>query len=171
MTNPKSLAAFSAAFNNAMQASAPEPAQPRLRSASKNLLYQAPVDPSQQPLVTKETLASLLQKSHATEKLDGDVEDLLLEMAADFVKQSLTQACILSKHRKSTILEVKDVQLPVQKKFGITIPGYHSPSQDSLISRSRTQAKSQSALAHASRIHEVKEAKQRGKSKHLIGKK
>lgn len=45
------------------------------------------------------------------EELEEDVEDLLLKITEDFVEDIVKAACVFSKHRKSKIVEVKDVKM------------------------------------------------------------
>lgn len=46
-----------------------------------------------------------------TEQLDEEVEEILLQLADDFVESTVNAACHLAKHRKSNTVDVKDVQL------------------------------------------------------------
>jgi len=55
-------------------------------------------------------------------KLDTAAEEQILLMASDFVERVTKSACRLAKHRNSTRLDVKDVQLILLKHYGMTIP-------------------------------------------------
>ncbi|KAK9488159.1 transcription initiation factor TFIID subunit A-domain-containing protein [Lipomyces starkeyi] len=58
--------------------------------------------------------------------IDGDVEELLLDLADEFVTSVASFSCRLAKHRKSNTLDVKDVQLHLERNWNIRIPGYNA---------------------------------------------
>ncbi|XP_015230660.1 PREDICTED: transcription initiation factor TFIID subunit 12 [Cyprinodon variegatus] len=51
---------------------------------------------------------------------------MLLQIADDFIESVVTAACQLARHRKSNTLEVKDVQLHLERQWNMWIPGYGS---------------------------------------------
>lgn len=53
----------------------------------------------------------------ASEQLDEEVEEILLQLADDFVESTINAACLLAKHRKANIVDVKDVQLHLGEVF------------------------------------------------------
>lgn len=65
----------------------------------------------QQPILSKRRLRELVEQVDPTEKLDPDVEAILLEIADDFIYNVTKSACKLARHRQSDTLEVRDLQL------------------------------------------------------------
>lgn len=56
--------------------------------------------------------------------LDPDVEESILQVADDFVDNVITAACRLAKLRPNQTLDIRDVQLVLERNYGIRIPGY-----------------------------------------------
>lgn len=80
-------------------------------------------------VLTKRKLSELINTIGADEgdgrtTVDGDVEELLLDLADEFVSSVTTFACRLAKHRKTDSVDVRDVQLHLERNWNIRIPGY-----------------------------------------------
>ncbi|KAJ3414504.1 Transcription initiation factor TFIID subunit 12 [Chytridiales sp. JEL 0842] len=75
-------------------------------------------------MLAPERLRNLLAQIDPIEKLDGDVEEMLMEVAQDFIKDVTTMSCKLAKHRGSDTLEVPDAQLPLDMHWKIKLPGF-----------------------------------------------
>ncbi|KAL1131676.1 hypothetical protein AAG570_011289 [Ranatra chinensis] len=69
-------------------------------------------------------LQDLVREVDPNEQLEEDVEDVLLQMADDFVESTVSAACLLAKHRKATTVEVKDLQLHLERNWNMWIPGF-----------------------------------------------
>ena len=50
----------------------------------------------------------------------------LLQVADDFVDQVIVSACRLAKLRNSSTLELRDLQLILERNYNIRVPGYAS---------------------------------------------
>lgn len=75
-------------------------------------------------VLNKQRLQELVNEIDPREQLDEEVEDLLLNIADDFIDNVVTNACNLAKHRGAKTLEVKDVQLILEKEWNLFIPGF-----------------------------------------------
>ncbi|XP_011496429.1 PREDICTED: transcription initiation factor TFIID subunit 12 [Ceratosolen solmsi marchali] len=74
--------------------------------------------------LTKTRLQDLVKEVDPTEQLDEEVEEMLLQLADDFVETTINAACLLAKHRHANTVEVKDVQLHLEKNWNMWIPGF-----------------------------------------------
>jgi len=79
---------------------------------------------SESQVLDKKRLGELVKEVDPTEQLDEDVEDVLLTIADDFIEQTVSQACALARHRKATTIDVKDVQLVLERNWNMWIPGF-----------------------------------------------
>ncbi|XP_050536971.1 transcription initiation factor TFIID subunit 12 [Daktulosphaira vitifoliae] len=75
-------------------------------------------------LLTKTRLRELVKEVDPNEQLEEDVEDLMLQLSDEFVDELVKAACVFAKHRKSNIVEVKDVQLYLERYLNMWIPGF-----------------------------------------------
>ncbi|XP_015517656.1 transcription initiation factor TFIID subunit 12 isoform X1 [Neodiprion lecontei] len=74
--------------------------------------------------LTKTRLQDLVREVDPTEQLDEEVEEMLLQLADDFVETTVNAACLLAKHRHANTVEVKDVQLHLERNWSMWIPGF-----------------------------------------------
>uniref|UniRef100_A0A0K8TPV7 Transcription initiation factor TFIID subunit 12 n=1 Tax=Tabanus bromius TaxID=304241 RepID=A0A0K8TPV7_TABBR len=79
---------------------------------------------TQTPVITKPRLQELVREVDPTEQLDEEVEELLLQLADDFIDETVNASCNLAKHRKVSKVEVKDVQLYLERRWNMWIPGF-----------------------------------------------
>ncbi|OQS07286.1 hypothetical protein THRCLA_00710 [Thraustotheca clavata] len=68
-----------------------------------------------------DSLQKILAEVETRYSLQPGVEDLLLDMASDFVANVTEASGRLAKHRRSTQVEGKDVQLVLDKNYGISV--------------------------------------------------
>merc|ERR1712112_722540 len=79
---------------------------------------------SESQVLDKKRLTELVKEVDPAEQLDDDVEDVLLQIADDFIEQTVSQACALAKHRKAGTIDVKDVQIVLERSWNMWIPGF-----------------------------------------------
>lgn len=56
----------------------------------------------------------------------SNIGQAMLQLADEFVDTVITSACKLSKLRESSNLEIRDLQLVLERNYNIRIPGYSS---------------------------------------------
>jgi len=69
-------------------------------------------------------------------KIDPEVEELLLDIADEFLDSVANFGCRLAKHRNGDTLEVRDLQLHLERNHNIRIPGFASDETRISISQS-----------------------------------
>ncbi|XP_033635296.1 transcription initiation factor TFIID subunit 12-like [Asterias rubens] len=80
------------------------------------------IDPSQ--ILDRKRIQDLVKEVDPNTQLDEDVEEMLLQIADDFIENIVTSGCQLAKHRKSNTLETKDILLHLERNWNMMIPGF-----------------------------------------------
>jgi len=75
-------------------------------------------------LLSKRKIQELVSRIDPNERLDNDVEELIMEITQKFVKDVTDFSCKIAKHRKSDLLETKDLVLGLSMKHNIQVPGF-----------------------------------------------
>ncbi|KAF8639793.1 hypothetical protein AX17_001052 [Amanita inopinata Kibby_2008] len=84
----------------------------------------------------RRTIQDLVASVDPNVKIESEVEDLLLSIADEFIDSVTNFACRLAKHRGGDTLEVRDLQLHLERNHNIRIPGF--ASDETRISLSQT---------------------------------
>lgn len=75
-------------------------------------------------ILSRPRLQDLVREVDAAEQLDEEVEELLLQLADDFVESTVNAACTFAKHRHANTVDIKDVQLHLERNWNMSIPGF-----------------------------------------------
>ncbi|KAJ7723972.1 transcription initiation factor TFIID subunit A-domain-containing protein [Mycena maculata] len=89
-------------------------------------------------LSMRRTIHDLVASVDPNVKIEPEVEDLLLSIADEFIDSVTNFACRLAKHRGGDTLEVRDLQLHLERNHNIRIPGF--ASDDTRISLSQASS-------------------------------
>lgn len=100
-----------------------------VRMPTFDMASTGPIPDNAGRVLTKRKLTELINTIGADEgdgktTIDGDVEELLLDLADEFVSSVTTFACRLAKHRKSDAVDLRDVQLHLERNWNLRIPGH-----------------------------------------------
>lgn len=103
----------------------PLSAAPKVSQQISQGLHSAEsVSAEPQKVLSRKRIQELLQEIDPRATLDEDVEDLLLQIADDFIESVVNSSCQIAKHRKSNVLDVRDIQLHLERNWNMWIPGY-----------------------------------------------
>ncbi|KAK2546274.1 Taf12 [Columba livia] len=82
--------------------------------------------PPQSSMANSTVVAKMPGTPSGGGRLSPESNQMLLQIADDFIESVVTAACQLARHRKSNTLEVKDVQLHLERQWNMWIPGFGS---------------------------------------------
>ena len=74
--------------------------------------------------VDKRRIDELVKEVDPLQQLDEDVEEMLLQIADDFIDHVVNASCQIAKHRKSNTVEARDVQLHLERNWNMWLPGF-----------------------------------------------
>ena len=77
------------------------------------------------------------------------VEELLLDMASEFVQDVVEFSGKMAKHRRSTVLEPRDLQFCLAKNYGVSLAGVLPTTASGAMSTSVLRPMGQDLLVHA----------------------
>lgn len=95
-----------------------------VQSGSQNRIATTETDETCNRILSKRSIHELVNQIDPSERLDPEVEDILMDIADDFVESVTTFGCSLAKHRKSTTLEAKDILTHLERNWNIALPGF-----------------------------------------------
>lgn len=127
----------------AVQQQQPQPMQSYITQQSN-----APRD---NKLLDKKRLQDLVNEIDPNLQLEDELEEMLMKVLSDFVDEAVSSSCALAQHRKSNILEVKDLKMHLQKQWKIFVPGFSSEDL-------KTNRKTSSTEAHKQRQALIRKA-------------
>ncbi|KAJ1723772.1 Transcription initiation factor TFIID subunit 12 [Coemansia biformis] len=121
--------------------------------ATQSTRQSGPVDlDGSSRILSKRKIQELVSEIDPTERLEPEVEDILCDIADEFIESVTSFACQLAKHRKSDTLEAKDLQLHLERNWNIRIPGFSAEEI-------RSVRKATVSQAHQERLNAITNTK------------
>lgn len=120
----------------------PRPRFTSLESTVPNVKLKSP------ELLDRSRIQDLVNEVDPNQELDEDVQNLLLEIADDFIEKTINTSCQIAQHRNASTLETSDVQLCLERNYNMWIPGFsdgNSTDDSSSISQLFTKGANASA--------------------------
>ncbi|KAI9105857.1 transcription initiation factor TFIID subunit A-domain-containing protein [Phlyctochytrium arcticum] len=118
------------------------------------------VEPATLPVLSKEKIRQLVTQIDPYERLENDVEEMMMEIADDFITKIAEKSCKLAKHRGSESVAVKDARIPhVEIDWGIRVPGFGGERDDKDDSGDKGQLTDvEKVRLHMTRTNKIREA-------------
>ncbi|KAH7888864.1 transcription initiation factor TFIID subunit A-domain-containing protein [Phlebopus sp. FC_14] len=122
----------------------------------------------------RRSIQDLVSSVDPNVRIEPEVEDLLLQIADEFIDSVTNFGCRLAKHRGGDTLEVKDLQLHLERNHNIRIPGFASDETRISLSQSsvapavpattaKKSAQGTSMTLRSQRLAQVQQAKRESK--------
>ena len=115
----------------------------------------------QQLILSREKLRELATSISPELRLDTEVEDLLLSIVDDFVDNAAKGASDLARLRKSAALEVKDLQLHLERNYNLIVPVGQQPHLEEISSATFNPPLEE----HKARLEAIAKAKMENETK------
>jgi transcription initiation factor TFIID subunit 12 len=116
-------------------------------------------------ILSKPKLRELVRQIAPNERLEPDVEEVLIEIANDFLENMVASGTALARHRQSDTLEIKDIALYLERNWDMKIPGYSHILED------RTYKRPAMSEAHKKRLAEIKKTREGSREQKRKGRK
>ncbi|ROT85717.1 transcription initiation factor TFIID subunit 12 [Penaeus vannamei] len=130
VAQPTMVAAATAAAPAPTPQSTATPTATTVKAAGPNQAVPAPTASNNAtadttaPVLNKQRITELVREVDPNEQLEEEVEEMLLAIADDFIESTVNAACRLAKHRGARSLDVKDVQMYLERNWHMWLPGF-----------------------------------------------